>query len=77
LFGHALAGNAGNGRPQPMIVSRLTRRPTVAIWMHVGGANYVIARRWRRRGALAFEAGDAPDDNPMDGQKQHSIHDLS
>jgi len=36
--------------------SHLAGRPTAAIWRHVRGANYVIAR-WRRRGvALAFEA---------------------
>jgi len=43
LFGHALAGEAGDSRPQLTIVSRLAGQPTVAIWMHVGGANYVIA----------------------------------
>jgi len=43
LFSHALAGDAGNGWPQLMIVSRLAGRPTVAIWMHVGGGNYIIA----------------------------------
>jgi len=36
--------------------SHLAGRPTAAIWRHVRGADYVIAR-WRRRGvALAFEA---------------------
>jgi len=34
--------------------------------MHLGGANYVIARWWRRRGALAFEVGDVADDNLTD-----------
>ena len=49
----------------------------MTIWMHVGGANDVVARGWRQLGTLAFEAGDAADDNLMDGRKQHSIHDLS
>jgi len=48
LFGHALAGEAGNGRPQLTIVSRLAGRPTVEIWMCLGGANYIIAYGWRR-----------------------------
>jgi len=40
------------GRPHLTIVSHLPGRPTAAIWMRVGGANYVIARGWRWRGAL-------------------------
>jgi len=44
--------------------------------MRLGGAYYIIARGWWRRGALAFEAGDAADDNLTDGRKQHSIRDL-
>jgi len=59
------------------IVGRLAGRPTAAIWMHVGGANYVITGGWRWHSALAFEASDAADDNLVDGQKQYSIHDLS
>jgi len=47
--------------------------------MRVGGANYVIARGWQWRGALAFEAGDGRTiiSDLMDGRTQHSIHDLS
>ena len=64
------------GWPHLMIVSRLPGRPTVAIWMRVGGANYIIARVWRWRGALAFEAGDGRMiiSDLMDGRTQHSIH---
>jgi len=58
-----------------MIVARLSGRPTVAIWMRMGGANYVISGGWRRHGALAFEAGDAANHNLTDGRKQYSIHD--
>ena len=59
------------------IVGCLARQPTVAIWMRMGGANYVITGGWRWHSALAFEASDAADDNLVDGQKQYSIHDLS
>ena len=48
-----------------MIVSRLAGRPTVAIWMRVGGANYIITSGWQWHGALAFEAGDTTDDNSV------------
>jgi len=52
-------GEAGDVRWQRTIASRLAGRPRVAIWMHVGGANYVIAHWWQR----TFEAGHAADDN--------------
>jgi len=66
------------GRRQLMTISRLAGRPTVAIWMRVGGINYIIARGWRhtcvwrgRRGGRTII------DDLTDGRTQHSIHDLS
>jgi len=56
------------------IVGRLAGRPTVATWMRVGGANYVITGGWRLHGALACEVGDA-NHNLTDGRKQYSIYD--
>jgi len=51
------ARDAGDGRRRLTIVSRLAgRRPTAAIWRHIRGGNYIIAHRWRRGGALAYEA---------------------
>jgi len=50
------ARDAGDGRRRVTIVSGLAGRPTAAIWRHVRGGNYVIARRRRRGGALAYEA---------------------
>jgi len=38
------ARDAGDGRWRLTIVSRLAGRPTAAIWRHVTGGNYVIAR---------------------------------
>jgi len=35
------------GRRQLTIVSHLAGRPTGAIWMRVGGTNYIVARGWR------------------------------
>jgi len=45
--------------------------------MRLGGANYVIACGWRLHGTLAFEAGDAADDNLTDGRKHYLIHTIS
>ena len=41
-------GEAVDGRRQLTIISRLARWPRVALWVHVGGAYYVIACGWRR-----------------------------
>ena len=62
MSSHAkLCRRGGRGGRRSLAVSPDDRQ--VAIWMRDGGANYVIARGWRRRGALAFESGDGADDN--------------
>jgi len=44
--------------------------------MCVGAANYVIARGWRRRGALVFEAGDGADDRERPIQVKRPMSDV-
>jgi len=66
------------GRRQLTIVSHLAERPTVAIWMRVGGTNYVIARGWRHTCVWRGQRGGRMIiDDLTDGRMQHSIHDLS
>jgi len=66
------------GRRQLTIVNRLAVRPTMAIWMRVGGTNYVIARGWRHTCVWRRRrSGRTIIDDLTDGRTQHSIHDLS
>jgi len=66
------------GRRQLTIVNRLARRLTMAIWMRVGGTNYVIARGWQHTCVWrGWRSGRTIIDDLTDGRTKHSIHDLS